>query len=124
MTEQRSPIRVRPLQARDRGRWQELWDRYLSFYRATLPEDVTELTFQRLCAAERGMVGLVAVDAEDRPVGLAHLVVHPATWAASGYRYLEERLRESTVGARLRISVLSLTGRAAGRRTRRRSAQP
>ena len=36
------------------------------------------------------MVGLVAVDADDKPVGLAHLVFHSSTWSESGYCYLED----------------------------------
>jgi GNAT superfamily N-acetyltransferase len=43
-----------------------------------------------LCSGERGMLGLVAVDGENRPVGLAHLVFHPATWSAGDYCYLED----------------------------------
>jgi len=35
-------------------------------------------------------VGLVAVDADDHPLGLAHLVFHPSTWSESGYGYLED----------------------------------
>lgn len=83
-------IDVRRLRAADRDRWRALWDRYLSFYRAEVPEEVTGLAFQRLCDAELGMLGLVAVDGDDAPVGLAHLVFHPATWTASGYCYLED----------------------------------
>ncbi len=81
---------IRHLEARDRDAWRPLWDGYLSFYRADVPADVTDLTFKRLCDEEQGMLGLVAVDAEDRPIGLAHLVFHPATWSASGYCYLED----------------------------------
>jgi GNAT superfamily N-acetyltransferase len=83
-------VTVRPLRDDDFGRWRALWDGYLSFYRADVPDEVTELTFRRLCNREDGMLGLVAVDADDQPIGLAHLVFHPATWSASGYCYLED----------------------------------
>jgi GNAT superfamily N-acetyltransferase len=53
-------------------------------------EAVTGQTFQRLCDDEPGMLGLVAVDAGDHPIGLAHLVFHPSTWSTSGYCYLED----------------------------------
>jgi GNAT superfamily N-acetyltransferase len=43
-----------------------------------------------LCADDRGLVGLLAVDAGGNAVGLAHLVFHPTTWAQRPYCYLED----------------------------------
>lgn len=85
-----SPVTVRPLRPEDVIPWRALWAGYLSFYRAQVPDEVTDLTFRRLCNHEQGMVGLVAVDPGDHPIGLAHLVFHPATWSASSYCYLED----------------------------------
>ena len=39
---------VRALQADDKPRWRELFDGYLRFYEATVPETTIELTFERL----------------------------------------------------------------------------
>jgi GNAT superfamily N-acetyltransferase len=36
------------------------------------------------------MFALVAVDADEQLVGLAHSVVHPSTWSLNGYCYLED----------------------------------
>lgn len=83
-------VKVRSLRAEDLKRWQVLWSDYLSFYRAVVPDDVTALTFQRLCDRQQGMVGLVAADSDDEAIGFAHLIFHPATWSASGYCYLED----------------------------------
>lgn len=85
-----SHSRVRRLQTADRDRWRVLWDGYLSFYRADVPAPITDLTFRRLCDGEHGMLGLVAVDADDVPVGLAHLVFHISTWSDTGDCYLED----------------------------------
>lgn len=90
MPEPSAEINVRRLRAADHDRWLDLWRGYLAFYRAPLTDEVTELTFERLCAGELGMVGLVAVTPDDEPVGLAHLVFHPASWSARGYCYLED----------------------------------
>ena len=68
----------------------ELWSGYLSFYRQELSEQVTRTTFARLCDATDGMFALVALDAQERPIGFAHAVVHPSTWAPNGYCYLED----------------------------------
>lgn len=90
VTDADQPVRVRRLRDEDRGCWQALWSGYLSFYRARLPEEVTETTFARLRDGEQGVLGLVAVDADDTPIGLAHLVFHASTWSATGYCYLED----------------------------------
>ena len=81
---------VRRLETGDREGWLELWAAYLAFYRESLSEKVTEITFERLRDGAQGMLGLVAVDASGQLVGLAHLVFHPTTWSADGYCYLED----------------------------------
>lgn len=83
-------IVVRRLRESDRAAWQPLFAGYLSFYRAQLSEADIATAFERLCSGERGMVGLVAVDAADRAIGIAHLVFHAATWSPAGYCYLED----------------------------------
>ena len=90
MSQADSPVTVRPLREDDHDRWLALWQGYLSFYRHELDDAVTLRTFKRLCDEEEGMLGLVAVDAEDQPVGLAHLVFHSATWSAVRSCYLED----------------------------------
>lgn len=81
---------VRRLERRDFDAWRPLWQGYLHFYRAELGDELTELVFGRLCDAELAMLGLVAVDGEDRPVGLAHLIFHSSTWSDAPYCYLED----------------------------------
>lgn len=81
---------VRPLVAADEAGWRPLWEGYLRFYRHSLPEELTRSAFDRLCAKADGMEGLVAVAADGRPIGLAHLVFHPSTWTAASYCYLED----------------------------------
>jgi GNAT superfamily N-acetyltransferase len=83
-------VTVRDLAPRDEARWRELWAVYLDFYRYPLPDEVTAITWQRLVGAELGFRALVAVDADDRPVGFAHLLLHPTTWAVEPSCYLED----------------------------------
>ena len=82
--------RVRRLEAGDRAEWLELFRAYIAFYRAAVPDQVVDLTWQRLMGALPDMVGLAAVDADGRLVGIAHVVFHPSTWAVTGYAYLED----------------------------------
>lgn len=76
---------VRPLRAEDRAAWDPLWAGYLSFYRATLEDGVTDDVFARLAGERDGMFGLIAGD-----VGFAHVIVHPSTWTTGRYAYLED----------------------------------
>ena len=53
---------IRTLRNDDWEGWSELWAGYLAFYRAELDDLTTQSTFERLCAGEEGMFGLLAVD--------------------------------------------------------------
>ena len=116
--EVRSDITVRPLRSSDREAWQRLWQQYLRFYRAEVPASTSEATFARLCEADGGLIGLLAVDADGNALGLAHLIFHPNTWTDGPYCYLEDLFvdpagRGSGMAARLFDAVYE-TARAHG----------
>ena len=90
MTNRNGAVGVRTLKDGDRERWLELWSAYLAFYRAEVPDEVTEVTFARLRDGVEGMLGLVATAPGGEVIGFAHLVFHPSTWASTGYCYLED----------------------------------
>jgi GNAT superfamily N-acetyltransferase len=81
---------IRQLEQEDREGWQQLWRGYLHFYRGDVADEVTEVTFDRLCTGRDGLVGLVALADGRRPVGFAHIVFHPSTWSKDSYCYLED----------------------------------
>jgi GNAT superfamily N-acetyltransferase len=84
-------MRVRPLQARDEVAWRRLFAGYIAFYRASVAEEVIDATWQRLISGGEGvLMGLLAVDEADAPIGLAHILFHRSTWSASWYCYLED----------------------------------
>ena len=84
-------VRVRRLEARDKPVWHILFKGYIEFYKATVPEDVIEMTWKRLMeGAPDFHIALVAVDAADKPVGLAHVLFHRSTWSPTSYCYLED----------------------------------
>ncbi len=85
-----SDLQVRAIAARDEERWRDLFEGYVTFYEASVPEAAIALTWRRLLAGEDGMTGFVAVDESDRPIGLAHLVFHRSTWSETWYCYLED----------------------------------
>jgi GNAT superfamily N-acetyltransferase len=81
---------IRPLESADWEAWKPLWDGYLHFYREALDDQVTDATFRRLCEQTDGFIGLLAVDSSGDAVGFAHVVIHPSTWTATSYCYLED----------------------------------
>lgn len=84
-------VHVRRLEEKDKTAWLGLFRGYIEFYKATLTDEVIEGTWQRLMAAESDFhIALVAVDAADRPLGLAHVLFHRSTWSPTQYCYLED----------------------------------
>jgi GNAT superfamily N-acetyltransferase len=108
---------IRPLQATDRPAWDRLFGEYIAFYKASVLTDVLDLTWHRLLHQQDGMMGLVAVDADDVPVGLVHLVFHRSTWGRDWYCYLEDLYVSPTVrGQGLGESLIQATYAEADRR--------
>jgi GNAT superfamily N-acetyltransferase len=84
-------VRVRPLEPRDKPTWRALFEGYIEFYKARVPVDVIETLWQRLLQGREGFhTALVAVDAADKPIGLAHILMHRSTWTNGWYCYLED----------------------------------
>jgi len=83
-------IDVRPVVSTDEGPWLELFHGYVTFYEASVPEDVIALTWQRLLACDDNMLALIATDETGRALGIAALVFHRSTWASTWYCYLED----------------------------------
>ena len=84
-------VHVRRLEARDKAAWLPLFKAYIEFYKATVPEDVIEMTWARLMAGAADFhIALVAVNDEDTPIGLAHVLFHRSTWSPTWYCYLED----------------------------------
>jgi GNAT superfamily N-acetyltransferase len=83
--------RVRRLEARDKAAWLPLFKGYIAFYKATVPDEVIETTWQRLMQGSEGFhIALVAVDDADMPFGIAHVLFHRSTWSPTWYCYLED----------------------------------
>ncbi len=80
---------IRPLQADDRAGWEPLWQGYLTFYKTTLPTNITDMTWLRLLDAAEPMNALVA-EREGELIGLAHYLFHRSTWSQTYYCYLED----------------------------------
>jgi GNAT superfamily N-acetyltransferase len=93
-------VRVRRLEAKDKAAWLPLFKAYIEFYKATVPDDVIEVTWQRLLSGADGVhIGFVAVNDTDKPIGIAHVLFHRSTWSPTWYCYLEDLFVEPTLRA-------------------------
>ena len=84
-----SSLTIRPLTAADEPRWRDLWQGYLTFYEASVPERVTAHTFRQLIG-EGGHTGLLACTDDGTIIGLTHYLMHASTWTDTSYCYLED----------------------------------
>lgn len=80
---------IKALDAGQRAAWEPLWQGYLAFYKASIGQDVTDLTFARLSTKGGVMGGFLAWDGE-RAVGMVNWVRHPSCWTAGDYCYLQD----------------------------------
>ncbi|MGD9752520.1 MAG: N-acetyltransferase family protein [Acidimicrobiia bacterium] len=108
---------VRPLQPTDRPGWDPLWRGYLDFYRASVPDDVTDALWHTVCEPAGAISGLAAV-LDGELVGFVHYLFHPSTWSRHGYCYLEDlftapQARNRGVGGAL-IGAVVAAARSAG----------
>ncbi|QDE84851.1 GNAT family N-acetyltransferase [Myxococcus xanthus] len=80
---------VRPVERGDFEQWLPYWKSYLEFYKFTLPEEVTQATWERFFDDREPMHSAVAVDGE-RIVGFVNYLFHRSTWAQNDFCYLED----------------------------------
>lgn len=81
---------IRRVEEADHAVWLPLWQGYLTFYEAELPEAVTRTTWQRLLDPAEPVHGALAIDEEGRAVGLAHWLFHRSTWSEGDSCYLND----------------------------------
>jgi GNAT superfamily N-acetyltransferase len=82
-------ITIRALARTDRAQWEPLWQGYLAFYKTSVADDVTDLTFARFFDEAEPMHALVA-EREGEVVGIVHYIFHRSTWTKGPYCYLQD----------------------------------
>jgi GNAT superfamily N-acetyltransferase len=82
-------LEVRPFTADDRDAWEPLWQGYLTFYKSSLPAEVTDTTWRRLLDPAEPMHGLAAV-LDGTILGIVHYLYHRSTWTTGDYCYLQD----------------------------------
>lgn len=83
-------LEIRPLAQSDHAGWRRLWTDYLTFYNATVPEEVYATTWARLFdAGEYEPKGFIAL-LDGMPVGLVHFLYHRTCWSLVNNCYLQD----------------------------------
>ena len=105
-------LTIRAIEEKDKNQWLKLWAGYLEFYKSTISQEQTELTWKRLINNEQKMFGFVA-ETEDGVIGFTHCLFRPSTWTETDYCYLEDlfvdpSIRGKGIGRALMEKVIDL----------------
>ncbi len=105
---------LRPLTPADRAAWEHLWHGYQRYYRAHLPQNVTDKTWSRLTDPnERSVFGLAAWH-DRKMVGFTHWIFLANTWTLSDDCYLKDLYVDPTVrGAGIGRALINAVYKAA-----------
>jgi GNAT superfamily N-acetyltransferase len=82
-------VEIRPVAESERAAWEPLWQGYLDFYRTTISEEVTALTWSRLHDPAEPMFVLGGY-VGGRLTGIVHYLYHRSCWTAGNYCYLQD----------------------------------
>jgi GNAT superfamily N-acetyltransferase len=89
-------FQIRSVTAADRTSWEPLWLAYIEFYQSTMPDDKTEVLWQRILDPAHEIQCRVAQD-EQGLIGLVHFFPHAHTWFKSQVCYLNDLFVSPTV---------------------------
>ena len=83
-------MQYRPMNPTDYAAWRPLWNGYLTFYKATIDDATTDLTFRRLTGDDATMGAFLALDDSGEAIGVVHWITHRSCWTAGDYCYLQD----------------------------------
>ncbi|NVN86149.1 MAG: GNAT family N-acetyltransferase [Rhodopseudomonas sp.] len=110
-------ILIRPLHADERAAWEPLWAGYLTFYKATIAPEVSDVTWARFHDPAEPMFVLGAY-VDGKLTGIVHYLYHRSCWTVGDYCYLQDLFVDSSarglgVGRAL-IEAVYTNAKAAG----------
>ena len=109
-------LEISPLTPGDRPDWQDLWTDYLAFYETSVPAEVYDTTFHRLCADDVPRQNGLIARQDGQAVGLVHYIYHPHNWKIEEVCYLQDLYADPSargmgVGRKLIEAVYSAADR-------------
>lgn len=81
---------IRAVSPPDWDGWRALWLAYQEFYKATISDADTLVTWARFHDPAEPMFCAVSLDNQDEIVGFVHWVLHRSSWTAGAYCYLQD----------------------------------
>jgi GNAT superfamily N-acetyltransferase len=82
-------IAIRPVGPGERAEWEPLWKAYLTFYKASVPQETTDATWARLHDPREPMFVLGGY-LGGKLLGVVHYLFHRTTWTVGNYCYLQD----------------------------------
>lgn len=88
-------VTIRPIEAKDKAQWKELWngkDSYIEFYKSLdkITDEITDTTFERFLDDKEPVWAAVAETPDGELVGFAHYLLHRNTWLVEDAMYLND----------------------------------
>ncbi len=85
-------VSVETIHINDFQQWLPLWLKYQEFYKVSIPEETTAVTWDRFFNNNENIYCAVArsSDCSDRILGFVHYLYHSSTWAINDFCYLED----------------------------------
>jgi GNAT superfamily N-acetyltransferase len=81
---------IRPLEARDRDEWAQLWTGYLEFYETSVKPEIYASTFTRLLGDDARDFNCFVAELDGKLVGLTHYLFHRHAWRIEEVCYLQD----------------------------------
>ena len=82
-------VDIRPVGPDERAAWEPLWQGYLTFYKATLPQASTDTAWARFHDSAEPMF-LLGAYVDGRLTGIVQYLFHRSTWTPGDYCYLQD----------------------------------
>ncbi len=108
-------LSIRSLEATDREKWWELWLGYITFYKASVADEVSEVTWQRLLDDNEPAFCRVAEHPDFGVVAIMNYILHLNLWTPKPVCYLEDLFTDPKIrgqgAGRALIESLKETGK-------------
>ena len=90
-------LKIRPLVAKDRADWGQMWGDYLSFYDTDVAPEIYETTFARLINPANRVQNALVAERDGEAVGIVHYIYHAHNWRAEDGCYLQDLYAKEAV---------------------------